>query len=197
MRLIVGVFLVLICVPVAWGQAITGFSGGTEYDSYYGSAAGDVIGWRFTVVQTMEVSDLGLWNADQTGGPDNAHMVGIWDAAQTLLTSVEVNPTGTVVGDWIYIATTPVVLSPGITYTIGGLYFSGDDDWYISGASSVTSDTDVTWLNSVYPSVGELGFVFPTLDSAPSSGGRFGPNFIFTLGSLENSTWGAIKTSAF
>jgi hypothetical protein len=197
MRVLTCLALVLVCVPVAWGQAITGFSGGTEYDSYYGSASGDVIGWRFTVSQQIWVSDLGVWNADQTGGLESPHIVGIWDESQTLLDSVTVDNAGTVVGDWMYYTVTPFTLMPGETYTIGALYFSGDDDWYISGASSVASATEVTWLNSVYPAAAEMGFVFPTLDSAASSGGRFGPNFIFTLTSLQHSTWGAIKTSAF
>ena len=195
MRIVMCLALVLICVPVAWGQAILGFVGGSEYDSYYGSAAGDVVGWRFSVAVEMEISELGIWNADQTGGIDNPHELGIWDASQALLTSVTVDATGTMVGDWIYASTAPITVQPGITYTIGALYFSGDDDWYVSSATSQDVDADVTWLNSVYPAAAEMGFVYPELDSG--SFGRYGPNFIFGPAALQHSTWGAIKASLY
>ena len=196
MRLIMCLIMVLVCVPVAFGQAILTFTGGTEYDSYYGSVAGDVVGWRFTVTEQIEVSDLGVWNNDKTGGLESPHEVGIWDDSQTLLTSVIVDGSGTVVDDWIYASITPVIIDPGVTYTIGALYVSGDDDWYISSATSSTTDPFVTWVNAVYPFEGELGFVFPENDSDPSSVGRFGPNFIFDELSLEHTTWGAIKATA-
>jgi hypothetical protein len=185
--------VVLICAPAALGQAVTGFSGGTEYPVYYGGSTGDVIGWRFTVASDMEVTDLGVWNADQTGLLDSSHEVGIWDDSQNLLTSVVVDMTGTAVGDWTYESVTPVVLSPGTTYTIGALYTADDNDYYVSSASSMTTDPDVTWLSSVYPSVIDLGFVYPELES--TSYGRFGPNFMFGPTSLQQSTWGAIKAS--
>lgn len=196
MRYII-VAVLLIAVPAAFGQAIIDFSGGTEYNSYYGSAAGDVVGYRFTVAETIEVTDLGVWNMDSygAGGVDNPHPVGIWDDTETLIADVTVDATGTVVGDWIYESISAVVLNPGTTYTIGVLYYDDDEDRYISGASSATTDPMVTWENAVYPTEGELGFVYPALDSDPSSVGRFGPNFIFDPTSLVHSTWGSIKAS--
>lgn len=198
MRLIIFFILVLACVPVAMGQAVTSFSGGAQYNSYYGGViAGDVIGWRFTVNQQIEVSDLGVWNNDTAGagGMDTPHPVGIWDESQTLICSVTVDVTGTIVGDWIYGSITPLILNTGETYTIGVEYYSDDDDSYISSASSMSTDPDVTWVNAVYPLEGDLGFVFPVLDSAASSLGRFGPNFLFSETALEQSTWGSIKAT--
>lgn len=187
--------MALVCVPAAFGQAITGFTGGNQFDSYYGSAAGDVVGYQFTVSEQMQVTDLGIWNMDTfgVGGIDNPHEVGIWDGSQNLLGSVVVDNTGTVVGDWIYESITPIILDTGETYTIGALYLSGDDDRYISGASSATTAAEITWLASVYPTAGELGFVFPGLTS--TSIGRFGPNFIFDELALEHTTWGSIKAT--
>lgn len=203
------VFCVLILVfvaPAAMGQAITGFSGGTEYDTYYGSVAGDVVGYRFEVTAPLEVAMLGVWNADSTDATTflqevdalgvvasdatdaltSPHQVGIWDAGQNLIASVTVDPaTGTVIGDWTYAAITPVTLTPGQVYTAGALYTNTDSDSYISGASGVTTDPNVVWINSVYPFEIDLGFVFPTEDSAPTSGGRFGPNFTFTVVPVE------------
>lgn len=195
MRLFVFLVIVSVFVPAAFGQAITGFTGGSEYSSYYGAPAGDVIGWRFTVASEILITDLGVWNMDQTGGIEFPHEIGIWDASQALITSVTVDGTGTVVDDWIYASITPVVMAIGETYTIGAIYFQTNNDFYISGASSVVSDPDVTWINSVYPLGADLGFVYPENDSSPSSGGRFGPNFLFAVTAIERTTWGSIKAA--
>jgi hypothetical protein len=175
--------MVVVCAPVAWGQAITGFTGGTAYTAYHSGSTGDVVGWRFNISAPLEISDLGVWI--DSDGLTVSHQVGIWDGSQALVASTTVSPGGTVVGDWIYESITPVVLMPGDTFTAGVVYASTDGDSYISGASSVTTHSDVTWLNGVYPSAGDLGFVYPTEDSAASSGGRFGPNFLFTTVPVE------------
>jgi len=177
-RMLFAVGVVFLFAPAVLGQGITGFTGGALYASYYGSLApGDVIGFRFTVSAPYTVASLGVYNAD-ADGLTSAHQVGIWDGTQTLIASVTVDPlTGTPIGDWTYASITPVTLMPGQTYTAGAAYTSDDGDSYISGASAVTTDPVVTWLNAVYPTAGDLGFVYPGLDSAPTSGGRFGPNF--------------------
>lgn len=195
MRTLIFLLIVTVFASITFGQAITGFSGGTEYATYYGSATGDVIGWRFTVADDILITDLGVWNMDSAGGLVSAHAVGVWDASEALVTFATVDATGTVVGDWIYASVTPAVLPTGQIYTIGAVYFPDDNDLYISGASAVTTDPDVTWLNSVYPLEGDLGFTYPELDSSPTSGGRFGPNFLFNDTSLSRMSWGAIKTS--
>ena len=183
MRKLLIAALLLAVAPAAWGQAIIGFTGGSQFDSYYGSAAGDVVGYRFEVFDLLEVSDLGVWNADSSGGLSTDHEVGIWDSSQTLLAQVIVGPTGTPVGDWTYEPITPIVLNPGEVYTIGAMYRSADGDSYVSGATTMDTDPDVGWINSVYPAAAELGFVFPTSDS--TSFGRFGPNFLFTVVPVE------------
>lgn len=91
--------------------------------------------------------------------------------------------TGTVIGAWIYEAITPVTLTPGQVYTIGVPYTPTDNDQYISSATTLTTDPNVLWVNSVFPESADLGFVFPTGDS--SSFGRFGPNFTFTVVPVE------------
>ena len=181
------VLILLVGATGAWAQAVTGFTGGTEYSSYYGgTVAGDVVGYRFTVSSPLSVTELGVWNADTAAGGagmTSSHETGIWDSSQTLLASVTVIPGGPVVGNWVYATITPVVLSPGETYTIGTIYTTTDNDNYISSASSMTTAPEVTFLNSVYPAAIDLGFVYPTMDS--SSFGRFGPNFLFTVVPVE------------
>jgi hypothetical protein len=187
MRTAVGVAVLLMVAPVAFGQAVTGFTGGAQYGIYHGGSTGDVVGFRFTVSAPLEVAQLGVWNADTATGAAGltaSHEVGIWDASQALLASATVDPaTGTVIGQWTYAAITPVTLMPGQTYTAGTLYTSTDNDSYISGATSLTTDPNVTWVQSVYPAAGSLGFVYPASNS--TSNGRFGPNFTFTVVPVE------------
>ena len=170
----------------ATGQAITGFTGGTQFGSYYGGLIdGDVVGFRFTVNQDVLVTDLGVWNGDtQIGleGLTSDHQIGIWDSSGSLVVNGVAGPGDSVLGQWTYDSVAPTLLSTGMTYTIGALYDAGgvpDGDSYISSATSVSSSADVNWLNSVFPSAEDLGFAFPTEDSASSSGGRFGPNFLY------------------
>ncbi len=182
---ILGIALVVAvaAVPCAMGQAITGYAGGTEYGSYYGTLPGDVVGYRFTVANSVQVSDLGVWNQDTNGGLSASHQVGIWDGSQTLIASTTVTTSGTVNGAWTYASITPVVLNPGQTYTIGALYPGTDNDSYLSGCSSITMATGVTFVQSVYPASGGLGFVYPASNS--TSYGRFGPNFLFSVVPVE------------
>ncbi len=195
--------LVVSVAGVAHAQspAITSFSGGTEFVIFYGGSTGDVVGYRFTVSSPLTVDSLGAWNADTTtpltseDNPgagtttqnpvlDSSHQVGIWDDTQTLLASVTVTPTSPTNGDWRYESITPITLNPGTTYTAGMLYTATDGDGYVSGPTSVVTDPDITVLNGVFPSVGDLGFVFPTEDSAGNNG-RYGPNFTVMMVPVE------------
>ena len=173
----------LAVAPVAMGQAVTGFTGGSQYPLYYGGSTGDVVGFRFTVATSVQVSDLGVWNQDSSGGLSASHQVGIWDGSQALIASTTVTTSGTVNGAWTYASITPVVLNPGQTYTIGALYIGTDNDNYVSGASSMTTAAGVTFVQSVYPASGSLGFAYPAGNS--TSFGRFGPNFLFSVVPVE------------
>jgi hypothetical protein len=187
-RLFFVALIIVACAPAAMGQGITSFSGGSTWPIYYGESTGDVIGFRFEVGAPLEIAMLGVWNADTSSGGaglTSTHMVGIWDASQNLVTSVTVDPsTGTVIGDWTYQSITPVTLTPGQVYTAGAMYTATDNDDYVSSADSVTTDPNVTFYNAVYPSAGDLGFVFPVEDSLGNNG-RFGPNFTFTVVPVE------------
>jgi Domain of unknown function (DUF4082) len=164
------------CASVAVAQpAITGLSGGSAFDSYYGGLiAGDVVGFRFTSDVDQYVTDLGVLDAAD-GIIDSAHMVGLWDAGGSLLASVEVDGTGTVLNGWYYEAIAPVALTAGERYTVGALYNSGDLDSYFSGPSLTLYNISDTV--AVYPAVGDLGFVYPEFESAGNQG-RIGPNMI-------------------
>lgn len=164
---------------------VTGFTGGSPFDSYYGSAAGDVVGFRFTVDTAtgdpfLRVDDLGvLWN-DADGGLDSNHMVGLWrNSDQALLASALVTPASGTIGDWAYEPASPsgVLLADGEEYTLGAMYASGDSDSYYSSPSSINLQ-HITSTNGVFPAAAELGFVYPENDSTNLA--RLGPNMNVT-----------------
>lgn len=168
-------------------QAITGFSGGSQFDSFFGgSIAGDTVGWRFTVNSDIIVTDLGVWNADtQLGfeGLTSDHQVGIWDLVSgALLVSGTAGPGGAAVGDYTYTSVTDTVLTTSGSYIIGALYNAGgvsDGDSYISSATSLSTDGAINFGGAHSPDVGDLGFALPTTFSGAGSNGRLGPNFLF------------------
>ena len=166
-------------VASAQDAGLTGFSGGSRYASYYGSYAGDVIGWTFEVNQDIFVTDLGYWIDDQDFIMDSIHEVGIWTLDGTLLTSAVVDPnTAYEFNGFNYTGISSLALSAGQSYVLGGMTTTDDNDWYVSGASSATFGAAVAFVESRYPLEGELGFVFP--ESTSSSYGRFGPNFLYS-----------------
>ena len=177
----------ILTAQSASAQAIVSWTGGSEFAIFYADSTGDVVGYRFEVNMPVTVDSLGVWDADtQAGGAGltSDHMVGIWDDTQTLIASTTVTPTSVIGGDFRYEPITPVDLVPGTVYTIGALYTATDDDGYISTATGLVTHPDITWINAVFPidpPGGNQGFVFPLGDSAPSSQGRFGPNFTFNM----------------
>ena len=175
-----GCAMVLAVASVATAQdaALQDFSGGSAYDSYYGSTLGDVIGYTFVANADVYVTDLGCWI--DTDGMQSIHEVGIWDMNGNLLAWTIVDP-GTA---WEYNSfnyqalDTALMLTDGESYVAGAMYRSGDSDSYISSASSATWDARVSFVESRYPLDMDFGFVMPELTS--SSTGRFGPNMILS-----------------
>lgn len=51
-------------VASAQTPAVVSFSGGSAFDSYWGSASGDVVGYRFTADVDLTITHLGGLNAD-------------------------------------------------------------------------------------------------------------------------------------
>ena len=162
-------------VASAYGPAVTGFTGGSSFGSYYGDPPGDVVGFRFTSDLDQFVTDLGCLDSID-GVLDVAHMVGLWrNSDQALLASVSVDATGDLIDGWYYEAITPVALVAGEQYTLGAEYYSGDTDGYFSSPSSISLD-GISNTNGVFPAIGSLGFVYPTEDSANLA--RLGPNML-------------------
>ena len=157
--------------------AVEGFVGGGPFDSL--GFLSSTVGWGFQVEAPVTVSDLGFWiDAD---GVDAAHQVGLWDAEQTLLASVTIEPTEFhEVDGFAYVSIDPVALVPGTLYVVGWTDGVNDGDSYISQAQGATFGDAITWLASRGSAEG--GFSFPGQASTNFGFGRFGPNFLFEAG---------------
>ena len=173
---------------LATAQAVTGFTGGSQFTSFFGGAiAGDTVGWQFTVNSDIFVTDLGVWNADTALGNEGLtsdHRIGIWDLTTgALMVDGSAGPGGAVSGEWTYSAVINTMLTTGNTYVIGALYNAGgveDGDNYISSASSVSMDPTINFGGGRSPLAADMGFALPETFSGSTSLGRFGPNFQFT-----------------
>ncbi len=152
--------------------------GGGPFGSFFGSAAGDVVGFRFTADETGFLTALGVTNATDNSILNSAHDVGVWrNSDMALLGMATVDGTGTFDNGWFYEDVAPIAITAGEQYTLGALYTVDDGDTYWSGPSSIAL-AHVSATNGVSPLAGELGFVYPETDS--TNLGRLGPNAIFS-----------------
>jgi hypothetical protein len=154
--------------------AIQSFTGGVNI----GGLNGFTVGWSFIANQDLSVSALGWRTGNALGEP-----VGIWTGdGSTLLGQVTVTGAFSV-GIYAYNnLATPISLSAGQTYLIGGLGNSGSAA--IAGATAIMTDPFVTYLQGQAANTGVL--------SAPvapqGSGSWFGPNFLATAVPEGSST---------
>ncbi|GAB5497111.1 MAG: hypothetical protein Phyf2KO_21910 [Phycisphaerales bacterium] len=175
-RKVVAALLVTVAGS-AGAQAVTSFSGGTQFGAWDASSPG-VVGWRFDVNTPIILTDIGIFNGDADGLTSN-HEVGLWDSAGNLLTQGVTGPGGDVLGQFTYSSVEDVVLSPGERYTIGAVYDINDGDSYVSGPSVLNLAAEINpTTNGVFPEAGDLGgLFFPTGDSTNLA--RLGTNFLF------------------
>jgi hypothetical protein len=155
---------------------VTSFTGGSNFAIYYGGSTGDVVGFRFTSDVDQMVTDLGVLEDLADGVLDSPHMVGLWrNSDMALLASATVDSGDTLIDGFFYTPVAPVLLEAGVDYTLGALYTADDTDSYISTPTTVVL-YQISNTNGVYPAAGDLGFIYPELDSTNLA--RFGPNAI-------------------
>ncbi|MGZ5005417.1 MAG: hypothetical protein ACXWFY_05490 [Chthoniobacterales bacterium] len=169
--------LILACVlatsATAQSPAIQGFTGGVNL-----GLSGFTVGWSFTANQNLSVTALGWKFGNALGEP-----VGIWTGdGSTLLGQVTVTGAFSV-GSFAYNnLTTPIFLSAGQTYLIGGLMNSGSAG--IAGATSVTTNPFVTYIQGGQSVI--TGVLSAPISGAPPNS-WFGPNFL-AIGLPEQSS---------
>ena len=181
-RLTISLCLLALCFVPALAQTpvVTGFTGGGgPFSSFYGTLlpSGDTVGYRFTADSNITITDLGIVD-DFDGSLDSPHQVGLWcNSDQMLLASTTVSSGDTLFNGFWYAPVAPVALVENEDYTLGAVYASDDNDSYISGPSSITTDM-ISGTMGVEPGVGDLGFVYPVVTSAGNLG-RIGPNALY------------------
>ena len=146
--------------------------------TYYAYPADSTYGWRFTVGNTpITVSRLGHFDAGLDGLLD-AHQIGIWDTAGTLVAQATV-PAGTggdLIGAYRFSLVPDTTLSANATYLIGA-YYPQQSDTAIAFDAPQTYATEISYLGASYFATSGFG---PPGSSYSGTHGVFGPNFQFT-----------------
>jgi hypothetical protein len=146
-------------------------------------------GWAFTVNQNISIVALGLWDITVGDPLSEAHEVGLWTGAGSLLGSTLVPANAPLTGEFRFIAlTVPIGLVVGNTYVIGTV-FNTVADTYRTGVNSVNilAAPQITYLGGrdVFNTDGSL--TFPTINSG--TGRVFGPNILFEISVPEPFSW--------
>jgi hypothetical protein len=156
--------------PILTFDAGTGSSGAENNQS---------VGWRFTVVSPVTVTGLG-WFDDNGDGLATSHTVGIWDPSGALLTSILI-PAGTAApldGQFRTEAISPITLTPGVNYVVGGENFSTNTERLAFDVSQ-TVDPHILFGHPTFSNLNS-GFTRPFSDSVASTG-FYGPSFSFSV----------------
>ena len=137
------------------------------------------LGWSFTVNSPATVYGLGNIDIDTNAFGGTPQKVGLWDSTGTLLASVSVDSTGTLVDNWRFESITPLDLTVGQTYVVGG---QGGAKY--TGLTAITVDPSITYTSDLYLS---LALGDPLTEpvnteglTTPASAGFFGANMELT-----------------
>lgn len=136
------------------------------------------VGFEFLVNSNISVNALGLDFAGATGTSE----VGLWTTGGTLLASTTVSSSDTLVGNFNYASITPVALTAGLDYIVGGV--DGSNGFYYD--TTATTDPRISYVANEFTAP-NTGFGFPTYSQSPSfDDGYFGGSF--SIGSSVVST---------
>jgi hypothetical protein len=172
-----------LAIPFLWfptqAQAIVAlqsFTVGGLFNSF--DFTNQTVGWSFTANDNLSVTSLGLWDETPADPLGQTHRVGLWNSTGTLLGSVTIQTNSPLTGDFRYEAITPVALTSGSTYFLGSEVSDPFSDFYTTGAGSIITAPEITFLNTARNSSAG-GFSFPSITG--NGNGRFGPNFQFQV----------------
>lgn len=149
-----------------------------SFDASGGTTAingNQMVGWQFDVLSTIAVTGLG-WYDDGANGLAEAHRVGIWNPAGTLLAEVTVpaGVTAGLVGQFRTVAITPLALAPASGYIVGGLN-SGTNPERVASNVAQTTIPQIDYVDATFSVIGS-GFTRPTNFSSAVTG-FYGPSF--------------------
>lgn len=165
-------------------------------NSYGGGFAWNMtIGWEFSVQSSVEVTELGVWDADQKG-LSGAIPVGLWEASGKLVVSAEV-PAGEdapLVDQFRTVKIKPTQLEAGRSYVIGALYGPAVKEHVISGGANFSTAAPIHWLKSRRGKTPELAFPGGEAALSDNFPGSFGPNFWITSSDSAKATRSYYRT---
>ena len=151
------IFSSLCSIPSS-GFAAVGLvseTGGSLQNSQFNQT----LGWVFDLNTEVTLGRLGFYDSNQDGLAE-AHDVGIWTSAGTLVASATV-PNGTggsLLGNFRYV-NVPTVQLPVGQYLIGAHFGDGSLDLFVQDSSSIVTDAFVEYSGRAGNGP---GFVFPT-----------------------------------
>ena len=155
-----------VAVPVLSFDEATGSSGANNNQN---------VGWQFDVLVATGVIGVG-WFDERADGLGRSHEVGIWNSAGTLLTSAVI-PSGVgaaLDGQFRTVAVTPLVLSVGNGYIVGGLNFSNSGDRLAANVVHIVNP-NLRYIDATFSPFTAI-FGRPTNFSVATTG-FYGPSF--------------------
>jgi len=186
--IMVALSLNLLALP-AYADGVLTFN---EATGGSGTNNNQSVGWQFNVLGSVVVTDL-EWYDPTRNGLSTQHMVGIWNSGGTLLTSAVI-PAGAAAGldgMFRFVLVTPITLTVGNGYVVGGENFVTNTDRLACGSGgscdgllSQTLDPRLAFVNATFSDVGS-GFVTPTQFSLAHEG-FYGPSF--SVGAVPEPT---------
>jgi hypothetical protein len=187
--------------PIAWAQAAVGY---TSLNNSFLDSTTRMIGWRFSVTESVNVTALG-WFDLGGNGLNRAHEIGIWNTADQSLVVTGTVPLGTAATltngfRYITLGTSGTLLT-GQNYVIAGLDIGSLGDAHVWDANIGFGNPDVNGFSAdpritlqVGNAVGQAGvggFQYPSAVIGDARKLLMGPNFVISA-IPEPSTYAAL-----
>jgi hypothetical protein len=145
------------------------------------------LGYEFSPNSTVDVTALGFYNANLTGGAvglsncTGCGEVGLYDSSGTLLVSGLVTSAGAQVGDFNYVSVPVTSLTAGQDYFLLGETGNAD---YTFDTTGLGIDPSIAWISELETYNPALTFT-TTGESNPYTGwGIYGPNIELTTSTV-------------
>lgn len=179
--------LILPCIDHAQGNSEPLVTSSGSGDLFSGDSV--TVGSLFTIgVNPITVTALGLFESS-SNGLAQAHSIGLWTAAGSLLATVSFLPgTNSIsLNGFLYQSlATQYVLPAGTSWVLGAYYPSGTSDLvYANDSSQSESWSSVAQFNNGRYTASGAGFVFPSLNVHGLS--YVGPNILYAV--PEPNAW--------
>jgi hypothetical protein len=144
----------------------------------YGSSVWN-LGWEFTVNSPTSITGLGNFDFGSTANLPQPQQVGLWNSSGQLLASTYVDSSSIQLGNWAFTLISPVALTVGDTYIVGG---EGGADY--TGIAPVTVAPQISFVEDLYTYLGS-GTNTPLVEpidtegyTSTSDAGWFGGNVL-------------------